>query len=106
MAQELHPDAPIEVGVESIEEFRQALLTGVDCILLDNFSLDLLRAAVEINRIDGDPPAKLEASGGVGIESVKSIADTGVDFVSVGALTKNIHAVDLSMRFEQSAGSR
>ena len=59
----------------------------------------MLRDAVAINRDEGDPPAKLEASGGLTVDDLRDIAETGVDYISVGALTKNIHAVDLSMRF-------
>ena len=101
-ARELHPDMPIEVEVESLEELREALAAKVDRMLLDNFSLEMLRDAVAINRTEGEPPAELEASGGVTIEAVREIAETGVDYVSVGALTKNVSAVDLSMRFDQS----
>ena len=71
-------------------------------MLLDNFSLEMLRDAVAINRTEGEPPAELEASGGVSLDAVREIAETGVDYVSVGALTKHVSAVDLSMRFDQS----
>lgn len=101
-ARELHPDMPIEIEVESLGEFREALEANVQRMLLDNFSLEMLRDAVAINRTEGDPPAELEASGGVTIAAVREIAETGVDYVSVGALTKNVTAVDLSMRFDQS----
>ena len=66
----------------------------------DNFSLDALREAVDVNRADGNPPAKLEASGNVTMATIRDIAKTGVDYISVGALTKNVKAVDLSMRFQ------
>lgn len=98
-ARDLRPDMPVEVEVESIEEFRDALAVKVERMLLDNFSLEMLRDAVAINRTEGEPPAELEASGGVTIETVREIAETGVDYVSVGALTKNVSAIDLSMRF-------
>ena len=101
-ARELHPELPVEVEVESIDELREALTAKVERMLLDNFSHEMLRDAVAINRTEGDPPAELEASGGVMIEAVREIAETGVDYVSVGALTKNVSAVDLSMRFDQS----
>ena len=68
--------------------------------LLDEFSLDDLRAAVALNRAHPNGPIKLEASGSVTLETLRSIAETGVDFVSVGSLTKHVRAVDLSMRFE------
>ncbi len=89
-------DIPIEVEVENLDQLRSALAAGVKQILLDNFSLGLMREAVKLvaNR------ATLEASGGVGIEALKAIAATGVDFISVGSLTKHLHAVDLSMRVD------
>lgn len=95
----LHAEMPVEIEVESLAELRDALAAGAERILLDNFSLDLLREAVAINRDEGDPLAQLEASGGVTLDGVHAIAKTGVDYVSVGAITKNIRAVDLSMRF-------
>jgi nicotinate-nucleotide pyrophosphorylase (carboxylating) len=91
---------PIEVEVESLDELRQALDAGADMALLDEFSLDDLRTAVELNRAHDHGPIELEASGGVSLESLRAIAETGVDFISVGALTKHVHAVDLSMRFQ------
>jgi nicotinate-nucleotide pyrophosphorylase (carboxylating) len=90
----------IEVEVETLDELRQALAAGADMALLDEFSLDDLRAAVALNRAHPQGPIKLEASGGVSLESLRSIAETGVDFISVGSLTKHVRAVDLSMRFE------
>jgi nicotinate-nucleotide pyrophosphorylase (carboxylating) len=90
----------IEVEVETLEELRQALAAGADMALLDEFSLDDLRAAVALNRAHPRGPIKLEASGGISLENLRSIAATGVDFVSVGSLTKHVRAVDLSMRFE------
>ncbi len=90
---------PIEVEVETLEELREALAARADIALLDEFSLAALTEAVAINRAAAHP-LKLEASGGVTLETVRSIADTGVDFVSVGAITKHVRAVDLSMRFE------
>ena len=86
----------IEVEVESLEEMQQALDAGARYLLLDNFSNELLREAVAINR----GRARLEASGNVSLQTVKSIAQTGVDDISIGELTKHIQAVDLSMRFE------
>jgi len=91
---------PVEVEVESLDELRQALDAGADMALLDEFSLDDLRTAVELNRAHDHGPIKLEASGGVALETLRDIAETGIDFISVGALTKHVHALDLSMRFQ------
>lgn len=93
-ARELHPAAPLICEVESLEELAQAIETGVDRVLIDDFSLDDMRRAVALS--GGRVP--LEVSGGVSLERVGEIAATGVDFVSVGALTKHVRAVDLSMR--------
>ncbi|MCH8307928.1 MAG: carboxylating nicotinate-nucleotide diphosphorylase [Proteobacteria bacterium] len=97
-ARKLHANMPVEVEVESIAELREALSAKAERLLLDNFSLELLQEAVAINRAEGDPPAELEASGGLMIEEITAVAKTGVDYISVGALTKNIRAIDLSMR--------
>ena len=105
-ARELHPELTIEIEVESLAEMQEALAANVERMLLDNFSLEMLRDAVAINRTEGAPPAELEASGGVSLDAVREIAETGVDYVSVGALTKNVNAVDLSMRFDQSIRER
>ena len=99
-ARELHPTMPAEIEVESIDELHDALGAKAERLLLDNFSVSLLREAVAINRAEGDPPAELEASGGMTIEEIAAVAATGVDYISVGALTKNVRAVDLSMRFK------
>ncbi|MDH4124348.1 MAG: carboxylating nicotinate-nucleotide diphosphorylase [Gammaproteobacteria bacterium] len=98
-ARELHPELPVEIEVETLDELRDALGAKAERLLLDNFSLSMLRDAVAINRDQGDPPAELEASGGVTLAGIREIAATGVDFISVGALTKNVQAIDLSMRF-------
>ncbi len=90
----------VEVEVESLQELDEALSAGPDIVLLDDFSLEDLAAAVSRNRSRGRPVA-LEASGSVSLETVRAIAATGVDFVSSGGLTKNVRAVDLSMRFAQ-----
>lgn len=87
---------PIEVEVETLYELREALDAGANILLLDNFSLQDLSSAVAMN----NGKAKLEASGGVTLETIPYIAETGVDYISTGELTKHIHAVDLSMRFE------
>jgi nicotinate-nucleotide pyrophosphorylase (carboxylating) len=91
---------PVEVEVETLAELRQALDAGADMALLDEFSLDDLRAAVAINHSHAHGPIKLEASGNVTLDTLRAIAETGVDFISVGSLTKHLHAIDLSMRFE------
>lgn len=89
----------VEVEVEDLGELREALAARPDMVLLDDFSLDDLRAAVALNRAQANP-AKLEASGGVHLDNVRAIALTGVDFISVGAITKHIRGIDLSMRFD------
>ncbi|EKY3193625.1 carboxylating nicotinate-nucleotide diphosphorylase [Cronobacter turicensis] len=91
----LHPDVPVEVEVESLEELDAALKAGADIIMLDNFTVDQMREAVK--RTAGQ--ARLEVSGNVTLETLREFAQTGVDFISVGALTKHICALDLSMRF-------
>jgi nicotinate-nucleotide pyrophosphorylase (carboxylating) len=93
-ARTLRPNVRIEVEVENLAQLEEALAAGADMILLDNFELDLLKRAVRLN----DHRVKLEASGGVNLQTVRAIAETGVDYISVGALTKDIAAVDLSMR--------
>jgi len=94
---------PVEVEVETLDELRQALDAGADMALLDEFSLDELRTAVAMNRAHPRGPMKLEASGNVTLETLRTVAETGVDFVSIGSLTKHVRAVDLSMRFEFDA---
>ncbi|MDE2450491.1 MAG: carboxylating nicotinate-nucleotide diphosphorylase [Gammaproteobacteria bacterium] len=89
----------VEVEVESLQELEEALRAGPDIVLLDDFSLEDLTAAVALKRTHGRPVA-LEASGSVSLETVRAIAATGVDFVSSGGLTKNVRAVDLSMRLD------
>jgi len=91
----LYPDVPVEVEVESLEELDQALAAGADIIMLDNFTLDAMRDAVA--RAQGR--AQLEVSGNVTEATLPQIAQTGVNYVSVGALTKHVRALDLSMRF-------
>jgi len=100
ISREHHGDLPIEIEVESISELQEVLAVGADRVLLDNFDIYDLQRAVEINQLEGKPPAELEASGGVTLEDLPKVAETGVDYISVGALTKNINAVDLSMRFD------
>ncbi|MBB3321661.1 nicotinate-nucleotide pyrophosphorylase (carboxylating) [Atlantibacter sp. RC6] len=91
----LHPDVPVEVEVESLEELDDALKAGADIVMLDNFTVDDMREAVK--RTNGQ--ARLEVSGNVTKETLRTFAETGVDFISVGALTKHVQALDLSMRF-------
>lgn len=98
-ARRTSPGIPVEVEVESLTEFDQALAGGADIILLDELSLDDMRTAVEKNRERGSK-AKLEASGSVTLATAREIALTGVDYISIGAITKHVQAVDLSMRFE------
>lgn len=88
------PDKPVEVEVESIEEFQQAHEAGADIIMLDNFDIADLEVCVARNQ----GRAKLEASGGIDDSTLTSIAETGVDYISIGALTKHCKALDLSMR--------
>ena len=95
-AREAGPGLPIEIEVENERQITEALAVGVDILLLDNFTPEALVSAVRL--VNGR--AKLEASGGVTLENIRDIALTGVDFISTGALTKNLHAVDLSMRFQ------
>ena len=94
-AKQLHQGIIIEVEVENFDEFEQALSAGADIILLDNFGTTALSKAVAMN----SGKAKLEASGNITFETLRTIAETGVDRISIGALTKNIQAIDLSMRF-------
>jgi nicotinate-nucleotide pyrophosphorylase (carboxylating) len=92
---------PVEVEVESLDELRQAIAAGADIAMLDDFPLAVMMQAVALNRAAARP-LKLEASGGVTLDTIREIAETGVDFISVGSITKHVRAVDLSMRFEWS----
>lgn len=94
-AKALSAGVPIEVEVENFSELEQALASGVDIIMLDNFGIDDLKQAVAINQ----GRAELEASGNISLDNIRHVAETGVDRISVGALTKDIKAVDLSLRF-------
>jgi len=94
-AREHCAEKPVEIEVESLEELEQALVAGADIIMLDNFSLENMRKAVSISK----GRAKLEASGNVTLNRINDIANTGVDYISIGALTKHVNAIDLSMRF-------
>jgi nicotinate-nucleotide pyrophosphorylase (carboxylating) len=90
---------PVEVEVENMPELQQAIAAGADIALLDEFSLQSMRDAVAVNA-QAERPLKLEASGGITAATIREIAATGVDFISVGSITKHVRAVDLSMRFE------
>jgi len=95
-ARTANPDVMIEVEVEDDTQIQQALAAGADRLLLDNFTLAALTAAVQM--VAGR--AELEASGGITLENLRETARTGVDFISIGTLTKDIHAIDLSMIFD------
>lgn len=94
-AKKNHPNKKVEVEVESIDELNQALNASADIIMLDNFTPQMIEEAVALTR----GKAKLEVSGNMTLEKLKIYTQAGVDFVSVGALTKHVNAVDLSMRF-------
>jgi nicotinate-nucleotide pyrophosphorylase (carboxylating) len=87
---------PVEVEVETLEQLKEALSAGADILLLDNFDLKGMREAVAITA----SRANLEASGGIDMTQIRAVAETGVDYISIGALTKHVQAVDLSLRFE------
>jgi len=91
---------PVEVEVESLQEFEQAVAAKPDRIMLDNFTLEDMRTAVSQNA----GAIELEASGNIDLKNIRSIAETGVDYISIGALTKNVSAVDLSMRIKLVTG--
>ncbi|MDF0752513.1 carboxylating nicotinate-nucleotide diphosphorylase [Marinobacter sp. 71-i] len=97
-ARRIAPGRPVEVETENPDELDQALAAGADIIMLDEFSLEDMRQAV----IRTAGAAKLEASGGINSETLVPIAETGVDYMSIGALTKDVRAVDLSMRLDTS----
>jgi len=101
-AREQRPELKVEVEVETLDELQQALAAGANQVLLDNMDPDTLRQAVALNR-NHPTPIKLEASGGVNLDTVRVIAETGVDFISVGSLTKDIRAVDLSLRLQHQS---
>lgn len=93
-AHALNAGVPIQIEVENLDELRQALDAGATSVLLDNFSLEMMREAVQLT----NGRALLEASGGVNLSSVRAIAETGVDRISIGGLTKDVHATDYSLR--------
>jgi len=94
-AREVGPGKPVEVEVETLVQLREALAVGADSIMLDNFSLDQMREGVSVAA--GQTP--LEASGNINRHNLADVAETGVDYISIGALTKDCRAIDLSMRF-------
>lgn len=95
-AKGLNPGKPVEVETESLAELQEAIDAGADIIMLDNFTKEMMREAVEINA----GRAALENSGNITLDTIAEYAETGVDYISVGALTKHLKAMDLSMRFK------
>ena len=93
-ARKLYPDKPVEIEVETMAQLQEAIAAGADTVMLDNFSVEQMKEAVKVNA----GRVKLEASGGIDEASLVTIAETGVDYISVGALTKNCEAIDLSLR--------
>ncbi|MCS3460343.1 carboxylating nicotinate-nucleotide diphosphorylase [Aeromonas sp. BIGb0445] len=98
-ARRLNPGKPVEVEVESLVELALALDAGADIVMLDNFDVAMMGEAVTLNGKGGERRAKLEVSGNVTLDTLAEFAATGVDYISVGALTKHVRALDLSMRF-------
>lgn len=95
-AKALNPGKPVEIETESLEELIEAIEAGADIVMLDNFTTDMMKEAVKINAGRAD----LENSGNVTLATIREFAETGVDYISVGALTKHLKAMDLSMRFK------
>ena len=91
---------PVEVEVENFDELQQAIAANADIVMLDNFTIEDTQKAVELVASLGKP-CQLEASGDISLTHLRQVAETGVDFISMGALTKHIKAIDLSMRFQQ-----
>jgi nicotinate-nucleotide pyrophosphorylase (carboxylating) len=98
-ARQLAGKRMVEVEVENLDELKQALATDIDRILLDNFTRADMAQAVAINRARSGKKVELEASGNMTLQTLRSVAETGVDYISIGGLTKHVRAVDLSMRF-------
>jgi len=94
-AHKLSSDKPVEVEVETLEQLREAIAAGANIVMLDNFSVEQMNEAVKLTA----GRVKLEASGGIDKTTLLNIAETGVDYISIGALTKNCKAIDLSLRF-------
>ncbi len=99
-ADALNAGVPVQIEVETIAQLEEALAAGVKSVLLDNFNLDMMREAVRVN----GGRALLEASGGINMETVRAIAETGVDRISIGSLTKDVRATDYSLRIVGSTG--
>lgn len=95
LARQMHPEALLIVEVENLDQLQQAISAKIDRALLDNFSIDLLKQAVALNQGN----IQLEASGNIDADTLLKIAQTGVNFISIGALTKNVRAIDFSLRF-------
>jgi nicotinate-nucleotide pyrophosphorylase (carboxylating) len=95
---------PVEVEVENLAQLQAAIDAGADIAMLDNFSLEAMREGVALNA-KAKRPLKIEASGGITADTIRAIAETGVDYISVGSITKHVHAIDLSMRFEFRQGA-
>ncbi|WP_318514142.1 carboxylating nicotinate-nucleotide diphosphorylase [Photobacterium leiognathi] len=95
-AKQLNPNKPVEVETESLDELKQAIDAGADIVMLDNFTLAMMREAVAFNA----GRVALENSGDITLSNIRECAETGVDYISVGALTKHVKAMDLSMRFK------
>ncbi|KJF81194.1 carboxylating nicotinate-nucleotide diphosphorylase [Photobacterium angustum] len=95
-AKQLNPNKPVEVETESLAELKQAIEAGADIVMLDNFTLEMMREAVAFNA----GRVALENSGDITLTNIRECAETGVDYISVGALTKHVKAMDLSMRFK------
>ncbi|WP_318512216.1 carboxylating nicotinate-nucleotide diphosphorylase [Photobacterium leiognathi] len=95
-AKQLNPNKPVEVETESLDELKQAIEAGADIVMLDNFTLEMMREAVAFNA----GRVALENSGDITLSNIRECAETGVDYISVGALTKHVKAMDLSMRFK------
>lgn len=95
-AREIASDRPVEVEVENIDGLKEAIASGADIVMLDNFNLDRIKEAVAVNA----GRVKLEVSGDVSLDNIADIGATGVDFVSSGSLTKHVYAINLSMRFD------
>jgi nicotinate-nucleotide pyrophosphorylase (carboxylating) len=97
-ARAMYPDAPLIIEVETLEQLREALQTNCSRILIDDFDADMRKAAVHIARTEGGSRTPLEVSGGVDMQTIRAIAEDGVDYVSIGALTKHVHAIDFSLK--------
>jgi nicotinate-nucleotide pyrophosphorylase (carboxylating) len=97
-ARRLNPELLLEVEVENLDQLRQAIEAGADRVLLDNFALDQLHRAVEVS----DGRTELEASGNITLDSLRQVAQTGVNYISTGAITKHVKAVDFSLRFRET----